>query len=63
MTTRYQVRGQNMDGITGWFVVDTHHPFYKMYPNDYSGFNCFGLSMKKQEMIDLAEKMNKETAE
>jgi hypothetical protein len=34
-----------------------------MYPNDYSGFNCFGLSMKKQEMIDLAEKMNKETAE
>ena len=52
-----------MDGITGWFVVDTHHDFYKMYPNDYSSFNCFGLSMKKQEMIELAEKMNKECQE
>jgi hypothetical protein len=62
MTTRYQVKGQYMDGIAGWFVVDTHHDFYKMYPNDYSSFNCFGLSMKKQEMIELAEKMNKEAA-
>jgi hypothetical protein len=39
-----------MDGITGWFVVDTHHEFYKMYPNDYSGFNCFGLLNERKRV-------------
>lgn len=63
MANRYQVRSKDMDGITGHFVVDTHHDWYKMYPNDYSSFNCFGLSMNKQEMIELAEKMNKEAQE
>jgi hypothetical protein len=63
MANRYQVRGRDMDGITGWWVVDTHHDWYKMYPDDHSSFNCFGLSMNKQEMTELAEKMNKEAAE
>lgn len=63
MATRYQVRGQNLDGINAWWVIDTEHPFSKMYPNDHSSFNCFGFTMKKQEMIELAEKMNKEAAE
>ena len=63
MAKRYQVNGKNMDSITGWYVVDTHHEFYKIFPNDYSSFCCFGLSMNKQEMIELAEKMNKEAAE
>ena len=60
MKTRYQVRGQNMDGINAWWVVDTHHVFYKTYPNDHSSFNCFGFTMNKQEMVELADKMNKE---
>jgi hypothetical protein len=34
MTTRYQVKGQYMDGIAGWFVVDTHHDFYKRIGNN-----------------------------
>ena len=24
-----------MDGITGWFVVDTHHSYYQSFPDDY----------------------------
>jgi len=62
MTNRYQVNGKNMDGISCWFVVDTHHVMYKSYPTDYSSFHCHGLSMNKQEMIELAKKMNEQIA-
>ena len=63
MANRYQVSGRDMDGIYGYFVVDTHHPLYKLYgANDMSSFHTQGLSMHKQEMIDLADKLNKETA-
>ena len=61
MRNRYRVEGRNMDGINGWFVVDTEHPAFKGLhgPNCYSNIYSYGLSMNKQEMIDLAEKMNK----
>ena len=54
-----------MDGINGWFVVDTHHPLYKTYHNEnfMSSSYTYGLSMHKQEMIDLADKLNNEAAE
>ena len=65
MANRYRVEGRNMDGITGYFVVDTHHPYFKAFhdPNCYSNIYSQGLSMQKQEMIELAEKLNKEAAE
>jgi len=63
MTNRYRVSGRDMDGIYGYFVVDTHHPFYKLYGATDMGPQSQGLSMHKQEMIDLAEKLNKEAAE
>jgi len=60
---RYQVEGRDMDGITGYYVVDTHNEMYQYFKNtnvrasDY----MIGLSMSKQEMIELAQKMNEET--
>ena len=65
MATRYQVKSRDMDGIRGHFVVDTHHPLYKSFYNEnfLSSSFTYGLSMKKQEMIELAEKMNKEASE
>ena len=60
MTNRYRVNGRDMDGITGWFVVDTQHPYYKAYPTDYASLHCYGLSTNQQEMIELAEKMNQQ---
>ena len=64
MTNRYQVSGRDMDGIYGYFVVDTHHPLYKTFYNENFMSSSFtiGLSMNKQEMTDLADKLNKETA-
>jgi hypothetical protein len=65
MRNRYRVEGRNMDGINGWFVVDTHHPLYKTYHNEnfMSSSYTYGLSMHKQEMIDLADKLNNEATE
>ena len=62
---RYQVKSRDMDGIVGYFVVDTHHPLYKSFFNEdfMSSSFTFGLSMNKKEMIALANKMNKEAAE
>ena len=53
----YIVVGRDMDGITGWTVV---------HKKDEQEFNsgCYnmkitnGLSMKKSEMQELADKMN-----
>ena len=63
MANRYQVSGRDMDGIYGYFVVDTDHPFYKLYGAGDMGPQSQGLSMHKQEMIDLADKLNKEDKE
>lgn len=65
MANRYQVKSRDMDGIVGHFVVDTHHSLYKSFFNEnfMSSSFTFGLSMNKKEMIELAEKMNKEAAE
>lgn len=62
--SRYQVEGRDMDGITGYYVVDTHHEMYKAFKNSniYASHYTTGLSMNKNEMIDLARKMNEETA-
>lgn len=60
MANRFQVNGRDMDGIYGYFVVDTHHPFYKLFGAGVPGPQSQGLSMHKQQMIELAEKMNKE---
>ena len=59
-TLRYQVRSQDMDGITGWFVVDTHHSYYQSFPDDYCSLCCLGLSMNPQDAKQLAERMNQE---
>lgn len=61
---RYQVRSRDMDGIVGHFVVDTEHPLHKEFFNENFMLDSFifGLSMNKQEMIELADKMNKEAA-
>jgi hypothetical protein len=63
MKNRYRVSGRDMDGIVGYFVVDTHHPLYKLYGENDMGPQTQGLSMHKQEMIDLANKLNEEAAE
>ena len=49
-----------MDGITGWFVVDTHHSYYQSFPDDYCSLCCLGLSMNPQDAKQLAERMNQE---
>ena len=59
-TQRYLVRSQDMDGITAWFVLDTHHPYYRSFPMDYASECCLGLSMNRLETIELAELMNQE---
>jgi|DEB0MinimDraft_6_1074348.scaffolds.fasta_scaffold137558_2 hypothetical protein len=65
---RYQVEGKDMDGITGYYVVDTHSEVYKNFKylnNGIAGLSSFystGLSMNKSEMLELACKMNEETA-
>jgi|TARA_B110000908_G_scaffold23690_1_gene26997 hypothetical protein len=62
MTNRYQVEGKDMDGVTGYYVVDTQNELYQLYKNTNVVSSCYttGLSMSKVEMINLAIKMNKE---
>lgn len=57
----YIVVGRDMDGITGFTVVhkDNEREFYS---GCYSSEIMNGLSMSRNEMQDLADKMNKETA-
>jgi hypothetical protein len=58
----YTVKGTWMDGLPVWIVID---------PKDIPEFNtgCYngsilkGLNLDKQKMIDLADKLNKESAE
>jgi hypothetical protein len=55
----YIVVGRDMDGITGFQVVhkDDEREYYSgCYHSDIT----HGLSMSRQEMQDLADKMNKE---
>ena len=54
----YIVVGRDMDGITGWTVVhkDDEKQFYS---GCYHSKIMNGLSMKKSEMQELADKMNK----
>lgn len=60
---RYIVAGRDMDGISGYYVVDTHSELYKLYGTDICGSgHTYGLSHSKKEMAALADKMNKETA-
>ena len=60
MANRYIVSGRYMDGILGYFVVDTDHVFYKLFGAEDMGPHCQGRSMHKQDCVDLAEKLNKE---
>lgn len=57
---RFIVQGRDMDGIIGYYVVDTHHPIYKLFRNGnvHSSVYTLGLSMDKKEMIELADKLN-----
>lgn len=59
---RFIVEGRDMDGITGYYVVDTHHPLYKAFygSNVNASDYCYGLSMNKKEIIELAKKLNDE---
>jgi hypothetical protein len=55
----YIVVGEDMDGITGFQVV--HKDNEREYRSGcYRGEITHGLSMNRQEMQDLADKMNKE---
>jgi hypothetical protein len=55
----YIVVGQDMGGITGFQVV--HKDDEREYRSgSYRGSITHGLSMSRQEMQDLADKMNNE---
>lgn len=49
---KYRVVGDSGDGIPFWKVVEVHGGNYELFIK--------GISKDKQEMIDLAEKLNKE---
>jgi len=56
----YIVVGRDMDGITGWTVI--HKKDEKEWNSSCYRMSIMnGLSMKRWEMQELADKMNKES--
>ena len=55
MIEKYKVVGKTGDGLPYWQVVEMVSGIGEMWIK--------GVSLKKQEMIDLAEKLNKEATE
>ena len=53
----YIVVGRDMDGITGYTVVHKNDEA-EFYSSCYSSLITHGLSMRKSEMQELADKMN-----
>jgi len=55
----YIVVGKDMDGVTGWQVIHKKDE-YLFYSSCYPSTITHGLSMRKSEMEELANKMNNE---
>ena len=58
---RYIVAYRDFDGLSGYYVIDTHHPLYNPNDTDIMGSGyTYGLSPNRVEIIALADKMNLE---
>jgi hypothetical protein len=57
MINKYIVVGKDMDGLTGWMVIDRANKD-ELYSGAYRGSIMLGLSLDKKEMVELADNLN-----
>lgn len=57
----YIVVGKDMDGLTGWMVIKSSDKT-ELFSGAFRGEIILGLSLQKQEMVDLANKLNQEVS-